>query len=77
MSRNAQADITGQFADSNIEAKLAASAFAQPSLNFDVNIDQLDLDRLLLGQREAGENLKKMHSSSASEQWLVLSAPTA
>ena len=74
MSRNAQADITGQFADSNIEAKLAASAFAQPSLNFDVNIDQLDLDRLLPRQREAGENLKKTHSSSASEQWLDLSA---
>jgi AsmA protein len=74
MSRNAQADITGQFGDSNIEAKLAASAFAPPSLNFDVNIDQLDLDRLLPRQREPGENLKKTHSSSASEQWLDLSA---
>jgi AsmA protein len=74
MSRNAQANITGQFADSNIEAKLAASAFAQPSLNFDVNIDQLNLDRLLPRQREPGENLKKTHGSSASEQWLDLSA---
>ena len=73
MSQNAQADITGQFADSNIEAKLAASAFAQPSLNFEVNIDQLDLDRLLPRQREPGENLKKTHSSSASEPWLGLS----
>ena len=73
MSRNAQADITGQFADSNIEAKLAASAFAPPSLNFDVNIDQLDLDRLLPQQRESGENLKKTRGSSASEQWLDLS----
>ena len=74
ISRNAQADITGQFADSNIEAKLAASAFAQPSLNFDVNIDQLDLDRLLPQQPEPGENLRKTQSSSASEQWLDLSA---
>ena len=59
MSRNAQADITGQFADSNIEAKLAAFAFAQPSLNFDVNIDQLDLDRLLPRQQRAGRKFEK------------------
>ena len=74
MSRNAQADITGQFSDSTVEAKLTASAFAQPSLNFDVNIDQLDLDRLLSGQQQSGENLRKTQSSAASEQWLDLSA---
>ena len=75
MSRNAQADITGRFSDSTVEAKLTASAFGQPSLNFNVNIDQLDLDRLLSGQQQSGENLRKTQSAAATEQWLVLSAP--
>jgi AsmA protein len=73
ISHNAQADITGRFSDSTIDAKLAASAFAQPSINFDVNIDQLDLDRLLSGRQQSGENLKKTQSSAATEQWLGLS----
>ncbi len=75
ISRHAQADITGRFSGSTVEAKLTASAFGQPNLNFDVNIDQLDLDRLLLGQQQSGENLRKTQSAAATEQWLVLSAP--
>ena len=73
-SRNAQADFTGQFADTNIKAKLIASAFAEPSLNFDVEIDQLDLDRLLPPEQQPGDNLKKMENSYVAEQWLDLSA---
>jgi AsmA protein len=73
-SRNAQADFTGQFADTNITAKLIASAFAEPSLNFDVEIDQLDLDRLLPPEQQSGDNLKKKENLYASEQWLDLSA---
>jgi hypothetical protein len=40
-----------------------------------VNIDQLDLDRLLSGQQQSGENLRKTQSAAATEQWLGLSAP--
>ncbi|WON75373.1 AsmA family protein [Nitrosospira sp. Is2] len=73
-SRNAQADFTGQFADTNIKAKLMASAAVEPSLIFDVNIDQLDLDRFLPPAQPPGENLEKKGNAYASEQWLDLSA---
>jgi AsmA protein len=71
--RNAQADFKGQFADTKIVAKLMG--FAGPSLNFDVEIDRLDLDRLLPPEQRPGNNLKKKESSyAAAEQWLDLSA---
>jgi AsmA protein len=67
-----QAEFTGQFADTKIIAKLMG--FAGPSLNFDVEIDRLDLDRLLPPEQQPGNNLKKKESSyAAAEQWLDLS----
>jgi AsmA protein len=72
-ARKTQADFTGQFADTNIVAKLRG--FAGPSLNFDVEIDRLDLDRLLPPEQQPRNNLKKKESSYAvAEQWLDLSA---
>jgi AsmA protein len=48
--------------------------FAGPSLNFDVEIDRLDLDRLLPPEQQPGNNLEKKESSyAAAEQWLDLS----
>jgi AsmA protein len=74
-SRNARVDLTGQLADTNIAAKLVASApaFCEPSLNFDVNIDRLDLDRLLPLEQQPQEKLKKREKSYSFEQWLDLS----
>jgi len=40
-----QADVAGKVADSNIKARLTAAGFTPPELGFDVEIDQLDVDR--------------------------------
>jgi AsmA protein len=53
---------------------LRASAVAEPSLNFDVEIDQLDLDRLLPPKQQPGDDLKKRENPYASKQWRDLSA---
>ncbi|HEV7929771.1 MAG TPA: hypothetical protein VGP12_06520, partial [Nitrosospira sp.] len=39
-----------------------------------VEIDRLDLDRLLPPEQQSGDNLKKKENLYASEQWLDLSA---
>ncbi len=40
-----QANLAGKVADSNIKAQVGVNGFTPPGLNFDVDIDQLDLDR--------------------------------
>jgi len=47
VKQNVQANLAGKVADSNIKAKLEVAGFANPAYNFDVDIDQLDLDRFL------------------------------
>ena len=42
-----QANLAGKVGDSNLKAKLAVSGFASPAYGFDVDIDQLDLDKYL------------------------------
>ena len=46
----AQANLAGKAVDSNIKAKLNVANFAAPVIRFDVEIDQLDLDRYLAQQ---------------------------
>jgi AsmA protein len=41
----AQANLAGKIADSNIKAKLAIGGGKTPGINFDVEVDQLDVDR--------------------------------
>ena len=43
-----QANLAGKVADSNIKAQLSINGFAPPGLSFDVEIDQLDLDKYAL-----------------------------
>lgn len=43
--QQAQAHLAGKVADSTIKAQVAVNGFAPPGLTFDVDIDQLDLDR--------------------------------
>ncbi|SOD40210.1 AsmA family protein [Nitrosovibrio sp. Nv4] len=73
LSQNVQASVSGKFADSNIEAKLAATGFAQPDLNFEVDIDQLDLDRFLSLEAQKHVEHAKVEMPKASEQGLDLS----
>ena len=51
VKQNVQAHLAGKVADSNIQAKLEVAGFANPVYNFDVDIDQLDLDRFLPPQQ--------------------------
>ncbi|HET9699681.1 MAG TPA: AsmA family protein [Burkholderiales bacterium] len=43
----AQASLAGRVGDSNLKAKLAVNGFARPAFGFDIDIDQLDLDKYL------------------------------
>lgn len=43
--QNAQATISGKVADSNLKAKLGLAGFSPPGIHFDIDIDQLDVDR--------------------------------
>jgi len=51
VKQNVRADLVGKVVDSNIKAQLKVADFAKPAYNFDVDIDQLDLDRFLPPQR--------------------------
>jgi AsmA protein len=42
-----QANLAGKVADSTIKAQIGVNGFAPPGLTFDVDIDQLDLDRYM------------------------------
>ncbi len=43
----AQAQLAGKFADSSFKARLGVEGFAAPAIRFDVEVDQLDVDRYL------------------------------
>jgi len=43
----ARASLAGKFADSSVKARLDITGFAAPAVSFDVEIDQLDVDRYL------------------------------
>jgi AsmA protein len=45
--QQAQANLAGKVADSTIKAQVGVNGFAPPGLTFDVEIDQLDLDRYM------------------------------
>jgi len=61
-----QADIAGKIADSNVKARLSVAGFAPPALGFDVEIDQLDLDRYFPpGSATAGKKPEQPFDLSA------------
>ena len=48
----ARANLAGKIADSSVKARLDIAGFAKPAIGFDVEVDQLDVDRYL--QQPAG-----------------------
>ncbi len=54
--QNAQASLTGKVADSNLKAKLGLTSFSPPGIDFDIDIDQLDVDRYLPPQPVGGKS---------------------
>ncbi len=47
VKENVQANLAGKVGESNLKAKLAVNGFGKPALGFDVDIDQLDLDKYM------------------------------
>ena len=45
--QNVQANFSGKVADSSFKAKLGVVGFSKPAIGFDLDIDQLDVDRYL------------------------------
>ncbi|KIO49550.1 AsmA family protein [Nitrosospira sp. NpAV] len=73
VSQNLQANLAGKLMDSNIQAKLGAANFAQPAFDFEVDIDQLDMDRFLPEQRKQGKYAQKAENGKTLEESLGLS----
>ena len=73
VSQNLRATVAGRFTDSNIKAKLAVTGFVQPVFNFDVDVDQLDLDRFLPQQQGEEKHTEKAKSAKGLEGSLDLS----
>jgi AsmA protein len=73
VSQDAQTTLSGTFTGSNIKANLAAKGFFQPIFNFDVDIDQLDLDRFLPQPRKGGKHVVKAENAERLEKSLDLS----
>ena len=48
--KNIALNLTSKLDESNIQAKLGMQQFALPSYSFDINIDQIDLDRYTAAQ---------------------------
>ena len=51
---NAQVNLAGKIADSTIKARITMANLTHPSIGFDLDIDQLDLDRYLPPKPSAG-----------------------
>ena len=49
-------DVATKLDDSNIKAKLGMTGFASPAYRFDINIDQIDVDRYLPKEKAAKKN---------------------
>lgn len=47
VKQNAQSNLAGKIAESNVKARISMANFAAPVISFDVDIDQLDADRYL------------------------------
>lgn len=55
VKQNVQANLAGKIADSNIKARLGVAGFTPPGFNFDIDIDQLDIDRFLPSKSAGGQ----------------------
>lgn len=61
----AQANLAGKIADSTIKARVNVANFARPEIGFDLDIDQLDLDRYLPPSSPAGGSQGKAGAQKA------------
>jgi len=64
----ARASLAGKIADSSVKARLDIAGFATPAVNFDVEIDQLDVDRYLPQPAGGGQSSGGGKSPGAGKQ---------
>jgi AsmA protein len=69
-----QASLAGKVGESNLKSKLAVNGFARPAYGFDVDIDQLDLDKYLPPKPAAQAKAPGAPAAPAREEPLDLSA---
>ncbi len=72
---NAQLDLAGKIADSTIKARITVADFSPPDIRFDVDIDQLDVDKFLPPKAAAGggggtgKTIRSDRIESPARQW--------
>jgi len=54
----ARANLSGKIADSSVKARLDVAGFAKPAIGFDVELDQLDVDRFLPQPAGGGQSAR-------------------
>jgi AsmA protein len=69
-----QAQVAGKVADSNVKARIGVAGFAVPSVQFDIDIDQLDVDRYFPPKAAAAGPAGGASGAKGAEQPFDLSA---
>ena len=72
--QTADADIKAKIDESNLQAKLGLAKFSPPAYRFDVNVDQLNLDRYFPPEKAAAAGPSKPAPGGAQETPVDLSA---
>ena len=70
---NVQANLAGGLLQSQVKARIGVNGFAEPAIQFDVDVDQLDAD-LYLPKKSANEQKTASPKTNEPEQPLDLSA---
>ncbi|HMK13757.1 MAG TPA: AsmA family protein [Burkholderiales bacterium] len=72
--QNVQANFSGKMADSSFKAKLGVVGFSKPAIGFDLDIDQLDVDRYLPPKQETKQPEARQAETKQQEKPLDFSA---
>ncbi len=72
--QNVQANFSGKVADSSFKAKLGVVGFSKPAMGFDLDIDQLDVDRYLPPKQETKRPEARQAETKQQEKPLDFSA---
>jgi AsmA protein len=72
--QTAEADIKAKIDESNLQAKIGLAKFSPPAYRFDVNIDQLNLDRYFPPEKAAAAGSSKESPGKAADTPVDLSA---
>lgn len=72
--QNARLDVSGTLADSKLKARLGIAGFGPSAFSFDVDLDQLDVDRLMPAGASAGKGSGTSPAAAATAKPAAASA---